>query len=179
MEETGLLLRALAFAARKHRDQRRKDADNTPYVNHVIQVANLLSETGKETDLTLLMGAVLHDTVEDTNTTLEELRDLFGQDVADLVAEVTDDKSLPKDERKRLQIVNAPHKSLRAKKLKLADKICNVRDIISSPPADWSIGRKIGYLDWAEQVAVGLAGSNEALEKLLRQLIAEGRTRFK
>lgn len=178
MNDTNLLLRALTFAAHKHKNQRRKDADDTPYINHPIQVAHLLSELGGETDIILLVGAVLHDTVEDTQTTPEELRDLFGQEIADLVADVTDDKSLPKEERKRLQILHASHKSERAKKLKLADKICNVRDILSSPPADWSSQRKLAYLDWAEQVVKGLGKNNEAMEKLFAKLIAEGQKRF-
>ena len=130
---------ALAFAADKHKNQRRKDADASPYINHPIALANLLlNEAGVE-DQRVLIAAILHDTIEDTDTTEQELVKHFGKDVADIVLEVTDDKALPKAERKRLQIEHAAHISRRAKLVKLADKICNLRDITASPPAGWSI----------------------------------------
>ena len=133
---TKQLITALAFAADKHKNQRRKDADASPYINHPIALANLLlNEAGVE-DQRVLIAAVLHDTIEDTDTTEQELVRYFGKDVADIVLEVTDDKALPKAERKRLQIEHAAHISRRAKLVKLADKICNLRDITASPPAD-------------------------------------------
>ena len=133
---TKQLISALAFAANKHKNQRRKDADASPYINHPIALANLLlNETGVE-DQRVLTAAVLHDTIEDTDTTELELVRHFGKDVTDFVFEVTDDKTLPKAERKRLQIEHAAHISRRAKLVKLADKICNLRDITASPPAD-------------------------------------------
>ena len=128
------LLQAVNFAADKHRDQRRKKVETSPYINHPIQVAELLARIGEVDDLTVLMAAVLHDTVEDTETTLEELDNMFGPDVRDLVAEVTDDKSLQKAERKKEQIKHTATMTDRAKLIKLADKTCNVRDVAQSPP---------------------------------------------
>ena len=138
--DPGRLLRALEFAANKHRDQRRKDKVQSPYINHPIAVANLLWEAGVRDEATLLAG-VLHDTIEDTATTREELAAVFGDEVAGIVAECTDDKSLPKQRRKELQVEHAPDKSHPAKLVKLADKACNVRDIVDSPP-DWPLARK-------------------------------------
>jgi guanosine-3',5'-bis(diphosphate) 3'-pyrophosphohydrolase len=163
---TKQLIAALAFAADKHKNQRRKDADASPYINHPIALANLLlNEAGVE-DQRVLVAAILHDTIEDTDTTEQELVKHFGKDVADIVLEVTDDKALPKAERKRLQIEHAAHISRRAKLVKLADKICNLRDISASPPADWSIQRKQEYFDWAKEVADRLRGVHPGLEHL-------------
>jgi len=163
---TKQLITALAFAADKHKNQRRKDADASPYINHPIALANLLlNEAGVE-DQRVLIAAVLHDTIEDTDTTEQELVKHFGKDVADIVLEVTDDKALPKAERKRLQIEHAAHISRRAKLVKLADKICNLRDITSSPPADWSVDRKREYFDWAKSVVDELRGVHPGLEHL-------------
>ena len=173
--QTKALLKALSFAAEKHRFQKRKDAAGTPYINHPINVALVLAEMGNEDDTDLLMAAILHDTIEDTETTPEELSTAFGTTVRDIVLEVTDDKSLPKDERKRLQVVTASKKTTAAKKLKLADKICNVLDIVNHPPGDWSTERKLSYLTWAEQVLHGLAGANPVLENYLAKVIADGR----
>lgn len=178
-KETHQLLKAISFAADKHRFQRRKDSDKTPYINHPVNVAFTLIDIGKEDDITLLTAAVLHDTIEDTETTPKEIEDLFGKNVLDVVLEVTDDKTLPKEERKRLQVVNASHKSILAKKLKLADKICNIADIINHPPSGWQQERKLDYLTWAEQVMAGLKGANPVLEKHLADLIAKGRQVFK
>ena len=125
----GSILAAVHFAADKHRDQRRKDAEASPYINHPIEVAELLERVGGITDIVTLQGALLHDTIEDTNTTPEELEKAFGKEVRSVVEEVTDDKRLPKEDRKRLQIEHAPHVSLRAKQIKLADKIANVRSV--------------------------------------------------
>jgi guanosine-3',5'-bis(diphosphate) 3'-pyrophosphohydrolase len=160
------LISALAFAANKHKNQRRKDAEASPYINHPIALANLvLNEAGVE-DQRVLVAAILHDTIEDTDTTEQELIKNFGKDVADIVVEVTDDKTLPKAERKRLQIEHAAHISRRAKLVKLADKICNLRDIAGSPPADWSNQRKREYFDWAKEVVDALRGVHPGLEHL-------------
>lgn len=140
-QATTELLRAVAFAARKHRHQRRKDGAASPYINHPIEVARVLADVGAVTDLELLMAAVLHDTIEDTETTPEELEREFGPAVRALVEEVTDDKSLPKATRKRLQVEHAPALPERARQLKVADKICNVRDVTHDPPTDWSLDR--------------------------------------
>lgn len=156
------LLDAIAFAAHKHRDQRRKDVVASPYINHPIALAHLLATTGGVNDIVVLQAAVLHDTVEDTDTSLQELVDRFGEQVAAVVAEVTDDKALPKARRKDLQVEHAPHKSREAALVKLADKTCNLRDIASSPPAGWSLERRREYFDWAKRVVDGLpAVSND------------------
>jgi guanosine-3',5'-bis(diphosphate) 3'-pyrophosphohydrolase len=159
-----LLLRALSFAAHKHRDQRRKDAEASPYINHPIALAEVLAGEGGVTDLEVLAAALLHDTIEDTATTLEELRENFGARIAGMVAEVTDDKDLPKAERKRLQIEHAAGISPGAKLVKLADKICNLRDVAGRPPAKWDLARRREYFDWAKRVIDGLRGAHPALE---------------
>ncbi|HYC47205.1 MAG TPA: HD domain-containing protein [Burkholderiales bacterium] len=169
------ILRALHFSAAKHRDQRRKDAEASPYINHPIEVAELLARVGGVTDLVTLQGAILHDTIEDTATTPEELERLFGPEVRKVVEEVTDDKTLLKEERKRLQIEHAAHISARAKLVKLADKIANVKAVTETPPAKWPLQRRKEYLDWTEHVVAGLRGANPALEKLYDELLRDGR----
>lgn len=165
---------ALLFAAKKHRDQRRKDADASPYINHPIEVAALLARAGVS-DPVLLRAAILHDTIEDTQTTADELDRAFGAEVRRVVEEVTDDKSLPKAERKRLQVEHAPHLSERARQVKIADKISNVRAIAEEPPKDWSWERRWEYLDWADRVVAGCRGLNAALESIYDEIVAEGR----
>jgi guanosine-3',5'-bis(diphosphate) 3'-pyrophosphohydrolase len=172
---TAALLEALHFAATKHRDQRRKDTEVSPYINHPIRVAQLLASEGGVTDLVTLQGAILHDTVEDTETTPEELERHFGAAVRRVVAEVTDDKSLPKGDRKRLQIEHAPHLSPQAQQIKIADKTANVQDVTASPPTDWSLERRREYLDWTEQVVAGCRGCNPSLEAFYDGVLAQGR----
>ncbi|RYD27396.1 MAG: HD domain-containing protein [Verrucomicrobiaceae bacterium] len=168
------ILHAAPFAAKKHSTQRRKNAAADPYINHPIEVAEHLSSVGGVTDEDMLIAALLHDTVEDTDTTREEIAGLFGENVASLVMECTDDKSLPKEERKRLQIVNAPHKSPGAKQIKIADKTCNLRTLAEDPPADWPLQRRREYFEWAEKVVVGLLGHNEALDAGVLSVLREG-----
>lgn len=162
----GLIIKALEFAARKHRDQRRKDVIASPYINHPIALANVLSNEGGVSDVNVLCAALLHDTVEDTETTAAELTEIFGKTISDIVLEVTDDKSLSKEERKRAQIEHAAHISDQAKLVKLADKISNLRDIVGSPPADWDVVRKNEYFNWAKKVVDQVRGTNAALEKI-------------
>jgi methylenetetrahydrofolate reductase (NADPH) len=169
------LLRALHFAAQKHRDQRRKDSDASPYINHPIEVAETLARVGGVSDLTVLQAAILHDIVEDTETTARELEVTFGREVRELVAEVTDDKRLPKRERKRLQVEHAPLLSRRAKLVKLADKICNVRDIAHAPPRGWSHERRVEYLAWTERVVAALRGESDALDGRYDEVLHEAR----
>jgi len=159
------ILSAATFAAERHRDQRRKGKDASPYINHPLALASLLAERG-ERDAPLLMAALLHDTVEDTATSFEDLERAFGREVADIVREVTDDKALPQAERKRLQIEHAAQLSRRAKLVKLADKICNLHDIVVSPPTDWSAQRKREYFDWAKAVVDPMRGVHRELEAL-------------
>ena len=174
MSELATLLRALEFAAHKHRDQRRKGRGSTPYINHPIAVAGIIASVGRVTDLVVLTAALLHDTVEDTETSPEEIEREFGAEVREVVAELTDDKRLPKEERKRLQIVNAPRASRRAKIVKLGDKIMNVTDIANDPPPDWSLDRRREYFEWAKQVVDGCRGANAALERRFDKAVAAG-----
>lgn len=174
-ENTGILLEAIRFAAEKHRDQRRKDSQQSPYINHPIEVTQLLWEVGGVRDIEVLLAAVLHDTVEDTGTRPEEISDRFGADVLSFVTEVTDDKSLPKGERKRLQIEHAPNISFGAKLIKLADKSCNVRNLVTMPPKDWPLKRRQEYLLWTEKVVAGMRGTNLALEEYYDHELASGK----
>lgn len=168
-----LFIHALAFAAEKHKNQRRKDS-GYPYINHPIQLVEVLSQEGQIHDVDVWCVALLHDTIEDTATTHTELVEHFGQTIADLVLELTDDKSLPKATRKQLQIQNAPHKSHKAKLVGLADKICNLRDLLLHPPKDWSQQRLREYAVWAQQVIVGMTGTHLGLECLCSNLIEQG-----
>jgi GTP diphosphokinase / guanosine-3',5'-bis(diphosphate) 3'-diphosphatase len=161
-----IVLAAAAFAARKHRDQRRKDADASPYINHPIALADTLANEAALHDPITLAAALLHDTVEDTDTSILELTAAFGQHIARIVGEVTDDQSLSKAERKRLQIEHAATLSPQAKLVKLADKICNLRDMNGAPPANWPLERRQEYFDWAKSVVDEMRGCNAALEAL-------------
>jgi len=176
--DLALLLHALSFAAYKHRDQRRKDREASPYINHPIAVASIIANIGGVDDLVTLVSAILHDTIEDTETTGAELEREFGPAVRKVVEEVTDDKALPKAERKRLQIEHARHISSRARLVKLGDKICNIRDVSEAPPAHWSIERRREYLDWTEQVVAGCRGTNQALEQFYDEYLTSARDRL-
>jgi (p)ppGpp synthase/HD superfamily hydrolase len=158
------ILSAAHYAADKHADQKRKGKAGEPYVNHLLEVAQLISKAIQNPDTNLIIAALLHDVVEDAGVTKDELAHRFGADVANLVAEVTDDKSLPKAERKRLQVENAPKKSIRAQAIKLADKISNLRAILSNPPVDWDFQRRKEYFEWAKRVVDGLAAPNPILK---------------
>jgi len=163
-DDFGLVVRALAFAAAKHRDQRRKDPAASPYINHPIALANVLVNEAGITDPEVIAAALLHDTIEDTKTTPAELEAAFGPRVRRIVEEVTDDKELPREERKRLQIEHAPTLSPRARLVKLADKITNLRDVASDPPHGWTLDRRREYFEWAKRVIDGLRGENATLE---------------
>src|SRR5450759_552326 len=185
-DDVGLILRALEFAATRHKTQFRKGEDKSPYINHPIQVANLLANEAGEKDPVLLIAAILHDVIEDTVVTpkekqelINQISEIFGEQVLALTLEVTDDKSLEKPERKRLQIEQAPHKSDNAKKLKIADKIMNVRDITNNPPTSWPLQRIREYFDWAEKVVAGLRGVNKNLENMFDECLLVGRVKYK
>lgn len=174
-----LVLDAASFAAERHRQQRRKDIDASPYINHPLALARILVKEGSVTDPEVITAALLHDTVEDTETSLAELAERFGERVATIVAEVTDDKSQSKAERKRLQVERAGKKSPAAKLVKLADKISNLRDIVASPPAEWTEQRKAEYFTWAYDVVSGLRGENALLETAFDEIYAVGTSMFK
>ena len=171
-------LKALQFAASKHRNQRRKDKRKTPYINHPIEVCHVLTDIGVVFDPTILTAAILHDTVEDTSTRPEEVNLLFGTEVSSLVKEVTDDKRLPRFVRKRMQVEHAPALSDAAKQIKLADKISNLRDLLEHPPRYWNNRRKLDYIEWAEQVAGGLRNVKKNLEDDFDELVRKGREKF-
>ncbi|PVV18724.1 MAG: phosphohydrolase [gamma proteobacterium symbiont of Ctena orbiculata] len=164
------LIKTLAFATQKHRHQRRKDIEASPYINHPITLVDILVNEGEITDLDTLLAALLHDTIEDTDATVDEIQAEFGPTIASLVMEVTDDGTLPQLERKALQIKHAPDLTYKAKLIKLADKIANLRDIDRSPPAGWSLQRSQTYFDWAKQVIDGIRGTHEILEALFDEV---------
>jgi len=163
---------AAVFAADRHRDQRRKDANATPYINHPLTLAHVLMAEGGVHDVKTIVAAILHDTLEDTKTSAEEIVERFGKSVASVVLEVTDDKTLDKQARKDLQVEHAPHLSRRAKAVKLADKICNLRDVAGSPPKGWDLARRQEYFDWAKRVVDGLRGSHPKLERAFDEAYA-------
>jgi GTP diphosphokinase / guanosine-3',5'-bis(diphosphate) 3'-diphosphatase len=174
------ILRAASYAARRHRDQRRKGADASPYINHPLELASLLAERGVD-DPDVLTAALLHDVVEDTcdwkkpgdvERTYAEIEQNFGRAVRAIVAEVTDDKRLDKAMRKDRQIEHAAHLSSQARLVKLADKICNARDVATSPPTGWSLERRREYFDWAKQVVDQIRGTHSGLEQEFDQAYA-------
>jgi guanosine-3',5'-bis(diphosphate) 3'-pyrophosphohydrolase len=171
MSDAAKLMLAASYAAQKHRSHRRKGADADPYINHPLQVAAFLSETGGVNDVDILTAALLHDTVEDTDTSPEEIEELFGAKVRSLVMEVTDDKGLSKQERKRKQVEHAPHLSDGAKQIKIADKYSNILDVLNNPPHNWTDDRRSEYIKWGQEVFAGLRGVNEKLDKAFEELI--------
>jgi guanosine-3',5'-bis(diphosphate) 3'-pyrophosphohydrolase len=175
---TTLILKAAFFAAQKHRVQTRKGEGSLPYINHPLQVALILSETGGINDPEVIAAALLHDTIEDTDTMPEELENEFGPRVRSLVEELTDDKSLPRQRRKQLQVEHAADKSPEAAAIKIADKISNIMDVTQSPPEGWDIARRREYLEWGERVVKNLPTGNKALERLFKEVLAEGKKKI-
>ena len=173
-----LILKAAHFAAQKHNRQRRKDKEVSPYINHPISVAKIISDIGNIEDPEVLAAALLHDTLEDTDTTVKELIDNFGERVCSLVQEVTDDKTLPKFERKQKQIDHAKEISEGAALIKLGDKISNVTDITNSPPTNWDSNRRLEYFDWAEKVINNCPKVNTSLENHFKDSIQKGREKL-
>ena len=172
--ETSRLLHAIRFAAEQHRDHRRKGKTAAPYINHPIAVAEQLARAGHEDNTDLLMAAVLHDVVEDTETEAEDLEALFGPKVTQFVMEVSDDKSLEAYERKKLVVRNIAEKSPEAQLIKLSDIVANVYDVIHHPP-NWDDQRKGWYFDWCENVVDKIRGTHKDLEAQFDELILEAR----
>ncbi|EJW87054.1 HD domain-containing protein [Wuchereria bancrofti] len=166
-----VVVKACNFAAERHRLQRRKDALQTPYINHPIGVAHILSSEVGVTDSATIAAALLHDTVEDTSTTFQEISSLFGEEISQIVQECTDDKSLPASVRKQLQIENAVKHSHKAKLIHLADKLHNLRDLERETPVGWSAQRVKEYFIWSKAIVSELKGTNEALEVALDDVI--------
>lgn len=175
MNNLAKLLEAASFAAQRHTGHLRKGSAREPYINHPLEVASLLANIGKIDDYDVLIAALLHDTVEDTGTAVTEIRELFGERVASIVAEVSDDKTLPKERRKELQIEHAPHLSREAKIVKLGDKISNIRDVTNNPPENWDLKRRQDYVTWGENVVAGMRGTNVGLEGLFDSVVREAR----
>jgi guanosine-3',5'-bis(diphosphate) 3'-pyrophosphohydrolase len=169
------LLEAASFAAQRHTGHHRKGDKKEPYINHPLEVANLLANVGGVDDIDVLIAAILHDTVEDVGVKKEEIVERFGERVAGIVMEVTDDKSLPKAERKQLQVDHAPHLSTEAKLVKLGDKISNIKDVTNNPPSDWDLERRRKYIEWGEDVVNGLRGRNKFLESLFDQTVSNAK----
>jgi len=185
MNDISLILKALDFAASRHRAQFRKGPDRVPYINHPIQVANLLANRAGEKDPVLISAAILHDVIEDTvnsdeekNELIAQIRKIFGEEVLSVTLEVTDDRNLDKRKRKLLQIEKAPFLSNKAKKLKIADKIMNLRDISVNPPEDWPLKRIIEYQNWAEKVVAGARGVSPVLESIFDETLKDGRIKY-
>ena len=164
--DISLLVKAMAFAARKHKDQRRKDFAASPYINHPVALTAVLVDEAGITDVPTLCAALLHDTLEDTDTSAAELVVQFGEEIGALVIELTDDGALEKAQRKQAQVDRAPGLTRKARAVKLADKICNLRDLSAMPPAGWSLQRQREYYDWARRVIDGLRGDWPDLEAL-------------
>ena len=173
MNDNELILRAVAFASEKHQNQRRKNQAKTPYINHPIAVANYIVSIGGVCDVSVLCAALLHDTIEDTQTSYDELKDVFGVKIANIVKEVTDDKSLSKVERKKLQIEHAAHASYEAKLVKLADKLHNLSDLLKETPNGWTPEIVTGYFVWSHHVVKGIRGTNADLENALDKVFAK------
>ena len=178
MKGPAKILEAASFAAKKHRDQKRKGVLGEPYINHPLEVAKLLSVVGDVREHEILIAAVLHDTIEDTDTNETEIEKLFGKKVASYVLEVTDDKNLSKPARKQFQIDHAPKLSVGAKQIKLGDKISNIDDIIKNPPENWTLERKLEYVEWGEKVIEGVRGVNPSLEKFFDDLVLRAKTKL-
>ena len=173
---TGQILKAFEFAAKKHQYQKRKD-HKRPYINHLTAVTWFLWDIGGVRDEDTIIAGILHDTIEDTDTTREEVIKEFGANVCSIVEEVTDDKSLPKERRKELQIEHAPHLTPPARHIKLADKICNIEDILEHPP-EWTVERKLQYIEWGQKVINGIRGTNADLEEYFDDLCQKARERI-
>ncbi len=171
------LLHAAQFAAEKHKHQRRRDSAETPYINHSIRVAAILNEVGIY-HAGVLCAALLHDTVEDTDTSPEELSERFGSDVSGIVMELTDDKSLPKAERKRLQVEHASDLSYGAGLVKIGDKIANMENIISDPPVGWSLDRQQAYFEWSRDVVSNIPNKHKGLEFVFQSTYERGMRHF-
>ena len=169
-----LVLKATQFAALKHCDQRRKDG-KTPYIIHPISVAMILSEIGSIEDPEILSAALLHDTLEDTDTSGDELENFFGSRVRIIVEELTDNDMLTFSQRKQMQIDNAPYLSKDATLVRIADKISNVSDVIENPPPEWNQKRCNKYVDWAEAVMNNCQKVNQDLENHFFELLTEYR----
>jgi guanosine-3',5'-bis(diphosphate) 3'-pyrophosphohydrolase len=166
------ILDAIVFAAEKHQGDVRKNKQRSPYITHPLLVAQAIVQIGEIQETTILAAAILHDTIEDTDTTREEIKERFGEDILSIILEVTDDKTLPKMVRKRLQVAHAVELSHEARIVKLADKLINCRDILDDPPDYWPLKRRQDYIQWGADVVFRIRGTNQQLETAFDQLLA-------
>jgi len=173
------LLDAINFAVCKHQNQVRKDQRGSPYITHPISVAQAIYAIGSVEETHILIAAVLHDTIEDTDTSEAEIQEQFGENILAIILEVSDDKSLEKMERKRRQVVHAGELSYAAKLIKLADKLVNCRDILLSPPKDWPLARRQAYIQWAADVVYEIRGTNPSLENAFDKMLLEAQKKLK
>ena len=165
------IIKACIFAANKHHGQIRKNLEGSPYITHPLLVAQIIWQIGGVADTNILVAAILHDTIEDTETTHAEIKETFGKEILDIVLEVTDNKNLPKDDRKRLQVVHASDKTYPARIIKWGDKLVNCRDILNSPPRDWPLERRQNYIQWAADVLFMMRGTNDAIESAFDEML--------
>lgn len=166
------ILDAAVFAAEKHQGDVRKNNQRSPYITHPLLVAQAIVEIGEIQETAILAAAILHDTIEDTKTTREEIRERFGDEILSIVLEVTDDKTLPKMVRKRLQVAHAAELSYEARIVKLGDKLINCRDILNDPPDYWPLKRRQDYIQWGADVIFRIRGTNPKLEEAFDQVMA-------
>lgn len=163
---------ACYFAANAHKRQKRKDATGTPYINHPIDVANILADAGI-TDPDILCAAVLHDTIEDTYVTYDLIKEQFGEKVANIVKECSDDKSYPKEIRKQMQLKHSTNASVEAKLVKAGDKLSNIGDLDSNPPANWTQDEIQGYITWCYAVCLEIKGHNQIVDQRLSDIFTK------
>ncbi|MFM7021781.1 MAG: HD domain-containing protein [Flavobacteriales bacterium] len=179
MSDHNLIFRALNFAALKHASHKRKGSDALPYINHPIKVTSIIAQFVPEASSELIAAAVLHDVVEDSDATINDIKNMFGATIASIVNEVTDDKTLSKAECRKKQIENAPHLSYNAKLIRICDKIANVRDICGEDiPDDWDYKTKIDYLNWAEEVVKAMGKFHDELEFTFKDEVRWGRLKI-
>lgn len=172
------LFDAINFAICKHHNQIRKDQRGSPYITHPLSVAQAIYEIGGVEETDILVSAILHDTIEDTDTSEAEIKEKFGEYILAIILEVTDDKSLEKMERKRRQVAHAGGLSYAARIIKLADKLVNCRDVLLSPPKDWPLTRRQAYIQWAADVVYEIRGVNPALENAFDEMLQDAQTQL-
>jgi len=170
------ILDAAVFASEKHQGQVRKNKHHSPYITHPLLVAQAIYQIGGIVNSRILTAAILHDTLEDTETEEREIEERFGEKVLSFVLEVTDDKTEGKMTRKRLQVIHAPELSYEAKIIKLADKLVNCRDILNAPPEDWPLERRQDYIQWGADVVEQIRGTNSPLESAFDQVLSDAQS---
>lgn len=168
-----IVLEAVGFAAEGHNGQLRENPEKTPYIIHPIRVTEHLMTIANVHERDILVAALLHDTVEDTKITFADIQKSFGTTAEGYVRELTDNMSLPQEERMKLQIETAPKKSLAAAQIKLADKYDNLKSLQSNPPATWDQKKIDEYFLSAKKVTSSLPAANVPLKKAVDDVISQ------